>query len=117
MTSKQAVIALFSAALMTGAGSALAADKPEAAKPGMSMHGSGSMGAMEGTGGMGGGMMGMMDMMGSHGRMMRGGSMTGEMPQLPPGNAKLQLQMHAEMLQKMGEVLSKYAALIREEKK
>jgi len=107
MTSKQAVIALFSAMLMTGAGSTLAADLPEAAKPGMSMHGGGGMG----------GMMGMMDMMGSCNRMMKGGSMGHAIPQLPPGNAKLQLQMHAEMMQKMGEVLSKYAAQIREEKK
>ncbi len=119
MTSKQAVIALFSAALMTGAGSTLAADKPEAAKPGMSMHGGGGMGGMGGMGGKDGmgGMMGMMDMMGSHGRMMQGGSMTHGMPQLPPGNAKLQLQMHAEMMQKVGEILGKYAAQIRDEKK
>lgn len=66
---------------------------------------------------MGGGMMGMMDMMGNCGRTMQGG-MTGHMlPQLPPGNEKLQLQMQAEMMQKMGEVVSKYAAQIKEEKK
>jgi|GEM_PF-1088309 len=128
MTNKQAVIALFSAALMTGAGTTFAADKPEAAKPGMSMHGGGSMGGMmgmggkEGMSGMGGkegmgGMMGMMDMMGSHGRMMQGGSMMHGMPQLPPGNAKLQLQMRAEMMQKMGEILGKYADQVKEEKK
>ena len=39
--------------------------------------------------------------------MMSGGGM---MPQLPPGNEKLQMQMHAEMMQRMGEILAKYAA-------
>ena len=119
MTSKQAVVALFSAALVTGAGWTLAADKPEPAKPGMSMHGGGGMGGMEGMGGKEGmgGMMGMMDMMGSCNRTMQGGSMGHAMPQLPPGNAKLQLQMHAEMMQKVGETLGKYAAQIKEEKK
>lgn len=71
---------------------------------------------MEGMGGMGG-MMGMMDMMGTCNRMMQGGSMAHGMPQLPPGNAKLQLQMHAEMMQKTGEILAKYAAQVREDKK
>ncbi|MGH9782988.1 MAG: hypothetical protein ACRD88_02280 [Terriglobia bacterium] len=119
MTSRQAVIALFSAALMTGAGSTLAADKPEAAKPGMSLHGGGGMGGMEGMGGKDGmgGMMGMMNMMGTCNRIMQG-VMTGHMmPQLPPGNEKLQLQMHAEMMQKMGETLAKYAAEIKDNKK
>ncbi|MGE3482299.1 MAG: hypothetical protein AB7K73_12910 [Gammaproteobacteria bacterium] len=31
-------------------------------------------------------------------------------PRLPPGNEKLQLQMHAEILQKVGEIEAKYAA-------
>ena len=66
---------------------------------------------------MGGGMMGMMDMMSSCNHMMQGG-MTGHMlPQLPPGNEKLQLQMQAEMMQKMGEIVAKYAAQIKEEKR
>ncbi len=55
---------------------------------------------------MGGGMMNMMQgcerMMGA-----RGGH---AMPQLPPGNEKLQLQMHAEIMQRVGEILAKYAA-------
>jgi hypothetical protein len=35
------------------------------------------------------------------------------MPQLPPGNEKLQLQMHAEIMQKVGEILGKYAAQVK----
>jgi len=31
-------------------------------------------------------------------------------PRLPPGNEKLQLLMHAEILQKVGEIEAKYAA-------
>lgn len=48
-----------------------------------------------------------------HGMMgnMMGGSM---MPTLPPGNSKLQVQMQAEMLQKMGEIAAKYADKIKE---
>jgi len=62
---------------------------------------------------MGGGMMGgsMMDMMQGCHRMMGGGMMP---HQLPPGNEKLQLQMQAEMMQKMGEILAKYAGQIKE---
>lgn len=63
---------------------------------------------------MGGGMMGggMMNMMQGCERMMsaRGGH---AMPQLPPGNEKLQLQMHAEIMQKVGEILSKYAGQVK----
>jgi hypothetical protein len=115
---KALLAALVSAALMAGATWSVAADKPEA-KPGAGMHGGrgmGAMGGMQEMEGMGG-MMGMMDMMGSCSRMMQGGSMAHGIPQLPPGNAKLQLQMHAEMMQKMGETLAKYAAQIREDKK
>ncbi len=32
------------------------------------------------------------------------------LPRLPAGNEKLQLQMHAEILQKIGEIEAKYAA-------
>jgi hypothetical protein len=35
------------------------------------------------------------------------------MPQLPPGNEKLQLQMWGEMTQKIGEIASKYAAQVK----
>lgn len=70
-----------------------------------------------GEGMMGGGMMGMMNGMNACADMMdRGAStMSGRgMPQLPPGNEKLQLQMQAEMMQKMGEILSKYAAQVED---
>lgn len=67
---------------------------------------------------------GMQGMPGMHGMMssgcpMMGGGMTGAqmssaaMPQLPPGNEKLQLQMWGEMMQKMGEIASKYAAQVK----
>jgi hypothetical protein len=59
-----------------------------------------------------GGMMGGMDMM-RHCQQMMGGHAGHAMPQLPPGNEKLQLQMHADMMQKVGEILSKYAAQVK----
>jgi hypothetical protein len=55
---------------------------------------------------------GMMDMMKGCGRMMSNPMM----PELPAGNAKLQLQMRAEMMQKMGEILGRYADKIKDEK-
>jgi hypothetical protein len=65
-------------------------------------------------------MQGMQGMQGMHGMMSGGCPMMGSgmmsstaMPQLPPGNEKLQLQMWGEMMQKMGEVASKYAAQIK----
>ena len=55
----------------------------------------------------------MMEKMGSNmpgkgmmGSMMSRGSM---MPDLPPGNEKLNAQMHAEMMQAMGAIMQKYA--------
>jgi hypothetical protein len=45
---------------------------------------------------------------------MIGGPMPGPaVPQLPPGNEKLQVQMWGEMMQKMGEIASKYAAQVK----
>ena len=113
---KVLVATFLSAALMAGTGWSIAQEKPQPAKPGAGMRGMEGMQGMQGMEGMGG-MMGMMDMMGSCNRMMQGGSMAHGMPQLPPGNAKLQLQMHAEMMQRMGEVLAKYAAQVKEDKK
>jgi len=40
----------------------------------------------------------------------RGGMHMLPMPRLPPGNDKLQLQMEAEILQKIGEIQGKYAS-------
>lgn len=76
------------------------------------MQDGGMGGGMMGGGAMPGGMMrgGMMGMMRGGGQI-RSGAM---MPQLPPGNEKLQLQMQAEMMQKMGEILGKYADRIKD---
>lgn len=35
-------------------------------------------------------------------------------PELPPGNAKLQLEMQGEIMQKVGEILTKYAPQVKE---
>ena len=43
-------------------------------------------------------------------RHMHGMSQRLHMPRLPPGNDKLQLQMEAEILQKIGEKRGKYAS-------
>ena len=64
------------------------------------------------------GMQGMQGMMGAGCPMMGSGMMGGAMsstavPQLPPGNEKLQLQMWGEMMQKIGEIASKYAAQVK----
>lgn len=78
--------------------------------------------AQQPQGMMGGGMMGgkmmdghMMDMMHSCQSMMDGGSTMScmGMPKLPPGNEKLEVQMHAEMMQKMGEIAARYADRIK----
>ncbi|SOY44437.1 hypothetical protein [Cupriavidus taiwanensis] len=53
------------------------------------------------------------DMMKDH---VMGGGMVGSCPmmaQLPPGNEKLSMQMHAEMMQAMGEIMHKYADTIQ----
>jgi hypothetical protein len=49
------------------------------------------------------------------GHMMDGGMMGAcpMMGQLPPGNEKLSMQMHGEMMQAMGEILRKYADKIQ----
>ena len=79
---------------------------------GMSGNGAAMCGMM-GSGMMGGGMMGNHMMHGGMmgGAMMGNGMMRGHsmMPQLPPGNEKLQLKMQAEIMQKVGEILAKYA--------
>jgi hypothetical protein len=58
-------------------------------------------------------MEGGMNMMGMCRQMMDGGMMSHMLPQLPPGNEKLQLQMQAEMMQKLGEITAKYAGQIK----
>jgi hypothetical protein len=90
------IAAVVAAAAVSLSAWSLAADKPAAqGMPGMQgMHG------MQGT---------------MSGCPMMGGSMAGGgmMPQLPPGNEKLQMQMWAEMMQKLGEIASKYAAQVK----
>ena len=46
------------------------------------------------------------------------GAMMGSsgMPHLPPGNEKLDLQMHAEMMRAMSDILAKYAARLPDRK-
>lgn len=61
---------------------------------------------------------GMHDMQGN-GKNMPMGDMMGMMKncpmmaQLPPGNEKLSMQMHAEMMKAMGDILSKYADQVK----
>jgi hypothetical protein len=100
MRIKTLLLSVFTSGLLLGGACAYAQ------QAGMPMDRQGPMG---GSGMMGGGMM---NMMGQCERMMgaRGGH---AMPQLPPGNEKLQLQMQAEMMQRMGEILAKYAAQIK----
>jgi hypothetical protein len=76
-------------------------------------------GAGQGMAGMGqsmgnmGGMTGMMQGC----PMMRGGAGTHDMmPQLPPGNEKLAMQMHADMMRAMADVMTKYAARLPDKK-
>ena len=74
---------------------------------------------MQGMMGQQPGMMGMMGQSGMMGCPMMLGGMGGGMmgsrglPSLPPGNEKLQLQMQAEIMQKVGEIMAKYAAQVQ----
>ncbi|MDQ6619707.1 MAG: hypothetical protein M3Z31_08425 [Pseudomonadota bacterium] len=117
MESKSMVTALVLTVLFASHGLASAADKKTSKPVAGGMPGMESMQMDHGMmmqGGMGqGGMMEMMNMMNSC-RHMMGDSM---MPQLPAGNEKLQLQMHAEMMQRMGEIMAKYADRIKDEKR
>lgn len=113
MQGKRLLAALTAALMLTGAsGPAFAQQPAPKPAPGMPMD----QGMM--SGGMMGDMMGMMNMMHECQRMMRGAAAMGGavMPQMPPGNEKLQFQMQAEMMQKMGEIAAKYAERIKEDK-
>jgi len=94
IVNRNAVSVVIAAAAISVSAWTLAADKPAA----QGMQGMQGMHGMQG-------MQGMMS-----GCPMMGGGM---MPQLPPGNEKLQLQMWGEMMQKMGEIASKYAAQVK----
>jgi hypothetical protein len=105
-----AALALGGVAMAAGPGPA-----PQGAPNVQDHHGMMAGGGMMGGGG--GGMMdGMMDMMGSCQSMMGNRENMGMMgmPAFPPGNEKLEAQMHAEMMQKMGEIAARYADRIKE---
>ena len=101
---------------MGGAGmGAMMGGKSEGGMKGMMCGGGGASGASgAGGGGMCGGMMGKMGS--GQGMMGKMGAPSGGpgMPKLPPGNEKLEFQMHAEMMQKIGEIALKYADRIKE---
>ena len=99
-----AVAALAVGAFAISGSAAGQSDGPH--KPGMQ----GSMGGME-----------TMEMMQGCPMMRGGGGMAQRgmghgMPQLPPGNEKMQLQMHADMMRAMADVLTKYAARLPDRK-
>jgi hypothetical protein len=104
------------AAAAIGAGAWGYAADSEAQMGSKAQQGTGEKPGMQGMQGMHE-MMGMMrecqGMMGGRGMMGGGMSGGGMMPQLPPGNEKLQLQMWAEMMQKMGEIAGKYAGQVK----
>lgn len=104
------VVTAFAAASTTSFG------QDRAAKPGgvQGMQGMGGMSDTQGDKGMGCMVGGECSCMsgGMHGGM-GGGMMGSSMPHLPPGNEKLELQMHADMMRAMADVMSKYAARVK----
>lgn len=107
MRAKHLLISAVATTLLTGSLVSLAQETPRTDQPGADERPQRQM--PMGEQGMHGDMMRMCHqmMMGGHmGRMM--------MPQLPPGNERLQMQMHAEMMRRMAEVLEKYAGQIRQ---
>jgi hypothetical protein len=84
MYTKRVAAALLAVALLGVSGLSAAAGKPQS---GMPAHG-GAMGS----------------------EMMRNCPMMG---QLPPGNEKLAMQMHGEMMKAMGDIMLKYADKIQ----
>lgn len=95
MNTKRLAAVSLALALLSASGLSAAASPSQPA-----MHDGGSSmmgGGMKGGGMMGGGMMGSCPMMG----------------QLPPGNEKLAMQMHGEMMKAMGDIMLKYADKIQ----
>lgn len=107
MHPKSMFMTLVLAMLVSASSLAVAADKKQSERPAGNMPGMEKMDMSHGM--MGGGMMEMMHRC----KQMMGSAM---MPELPAGNEKLQVQMHAEMMQKMGEILGRYADRIKDEK-
>ncbi len=87
-------LAMAAAALFGTSGSSNAADANSSGMAGSGTHGQ----PMMEKGMMGAGMMKGCPMM---------------MGQLPPGNEKLEMQMHGEMLKAMGDIMLKYAGQIQ----
>ena len=129
MQSKRTAAVILAGLIAAGSALTIAAQEKPAQTPGGSpgtkqmprdrgMQGQEMMDhGMMGDGAMGG-MMGMMNMMNECSQMMRsgtGGGMMGAMPQLPPGNEKLEVQMQAEIMQKVGEIVAKYAGRVKDE--
>ena len=115
MQNKRRMLTLIAAAVFSASGFAVAAEGEQATKPAPNRPGMPQMPmdhGMMGEGMMGGGMMGMMNMMHACDRM--GGAMP---PAMPRGNEKIEFQMRAEMMQKMGEIALKYAEKIQVEKR
>lgn len=122
MKNKQIVTAIFCTMIASASVPSLAADdsvqpngpSTTAQKEGGGMMSGGAMGGSMMKGSQAGG--GMMDG-GQMGQCMKGSGMMNHgttsnrmlMPQLPTGNEKLQLQMQAEIMQKVGEIIGKYA--------
>ena len=106
LASRKAIAAASLAAGLGVLGVAVPAAAQSDSSRDQGMHGMpGGMGPGMGMGGQGmGGMMGMMQ---GCRQMMGGGH---DLPHLPPGNEKLELQMHADMMKAMGDILAKYAA-------
>ena len=116
MQIKQMILTVVSAVVLSGAAGFALAQQPSKPAPGMQGGEGRSMDhGMMGGGAMGGDMMGMMNMMQGCNAMM--GHSSAMMPKMPPGNEKLEFQMHAEMMQKMGEIAAKYASQIKDDKR
>lgn len=92
MNTKRLATMSLALALLGASGLSAAASPPQ---PAMHDHASGMMGDSKGM--MGKGMMSNCPMMG----------------QLPPGNEKLAMQMHGEMMKAMGDIMLKYADKIQ----
>src|SRR5712691_4448717 len=108
MQIRRTVVSLLIGAAVGGSGLAIAASKAPAKEQSTNMPETGQIRmdhGMMGDGMTPGKMMGMMN----NCKAMMSSSMA---PQLPPGNEKLQLQMQAEIMQKTGEILAKYAERI-----
>lgn len=117
MQMKQMILTVVSAAVLSGAAGFGFAQQPSKPAPGMQGGEGRSMdhGMMGGSGMGGGDMMGMMNMMQGCNAMM--GHSSAMMPKMPPGNEKLEFQMHAEMMRAMGDIAAKYASQIKEDKR